>query len=354
MPAPILQRKATMTTGIDRDEQARLGRWATEQLDLPEGAGPEEARAAFLRQLPDADFVPPTNWCQAVGLLTGTRIPGAADAAGEADAEEEERLRSEVEEYAEQFWSLALGERRQRWQSLYGRCGFAPRLRARLEGLRPGLVVGSLPEGEDAEVLALAQEVRSFFVLRPADRAAARQALVQRMRIGWKEGQATAKLLQQNLPSIAALEPSLMKTLTSWSEERHNLNISLPEVLPPLLTQLLEQEKARQRRWIAISVVILVSLLSWAGFNDSKTPKNPSPADKPRWQLNPEIPPIDIDHLQGLPDQDKEKLKRLQEAIKDKPPTMDEIDRILKDLENKVPGKPDPRDPARDPRQERP
>src|SRR5579872_1446991 len=153
-PAATTPRRGrTMTTGIGRDPAAWRRRWAAEQLGVSVGATPAEARAAFLARLPEVDFVPPSAWRAALRLLAGVTDRLPADAEEEARADEKRRLGEAVEEFAAEFWSLAVASRQQRWQALARECGPFESLRARLDLLRPGLGIGPLADHEQPAVV---------------------------------------------------------------------------------------------------------------------------------------------------------------------------------------------------------
>src|SRR5215472_17203152 len=93
-------------TGIDPERLERRLRWAAEQLELSPDASPEDVRAAWLRRLPEEDFVPRAELQSALASLLRRRPEGNWEARADeaASLAEEESLREEVETFAGQFW----------------------------------------------------------------------------------------------------------------------------------------------------------------------------------------------------------------------------------------------------------
>lgn len=178
--------------------------WAV-RLGAPATATPDEARAAFLRALPDAEFVPYTGSAAALNALAGTAVPvGDGETARET-------VRAEVAALAAGFWELDPPARRAAWEALKARTtgGDAARLRA----LEPGLTVVTdpLPNPEAEE---LAQLVRELFVLPPRARGLRRNewlAVHTRDSLRWCAAQ---KMLAALAPEVAALDESLAAVLS--------------------------------------------------------------------------------------------------------------------------------------------
>lgn len=205
-----------MTTGIARESTAWRG-WAAEQLGVSANATPAEARAAFLALLPEVEFVPPPEWRAALRLLTGAANSLPPEVEQEARAEAERRFGERVEDFASEYWSLAVPVRQQRWQGLMRECGWSARVRARLEMLRPGLTIGPLSEGESPQVVELAGHLEALFVLPPAERTAVRLELRQRLRDGMPAWENAAARLWKRYPDRAGLQGSIITELVSWT-----------------------------------------------------------------------------------------------------------------------------------------
>lgn len=167
-----------MTTGSNGLPPA-LRRWAAEQLGLDEDASAEQAQRAFLARLRESEFSPPPAWASALGLWR-QGLPDRWDAHAAARRIWEGLLRDEVEVFASEFFSLDVGERQRRFRELRASCEpFSPQLSARLAALEKGLEIdaAAVPR-EGSPVGDLARHVMRLFVLRPAERAATRRALI--------------------------------------------------------------------------------------------------------------------------------------------------------------------------------
>src|SRR5262249_18582312 len=114
--------------------------WASGNLGIPCEASEREARAAMLRKLAEANFVPAQAVQESFEYWTrpeGDRIfPSLVE---QAFVEEENRLRDQVEAFARDFFTLDRDRRRHRHQTLLRQCVWSPPLTFRLEALEPGL-----------------------------------------------------------------------------------------------------------------------------------------------------------------------------------------------------------------------
>src|SRR5436309_2853075 len=105
----IFLRSMTMATGLPETPAADATRWAAEQFDLGPEASAPEVRAAFLRSLPDEDFVPPESWQQAIFTLAPHRpdAPPRLPLDDQVLRAREEEWRTQVEAFAGRFFTLA-------------------------------------------------------------------------------------------------------------------------------------------------------------------------------------------------------------------------------------------------------
>jgi hypothetical protein len=307
-------------TGIDPDRLPRRLRWAAEQLGLEADASPEEVRAAWLRLLPEEDFVPLSEWrWSLVALLRRESERGLEARADEAAArEEEDSLRDEVEDFAEGFWGLPAEARRQRWQELTARCAFAPALRARLRQLGPGLDVQSFPrEGEeDTRVVELAGHLRDLFVLRPQPRACDRQALLRRMEEEREQWREAGGRLRRAYPALASLGSDLLDELAILSPARLYPPKS-PPFQPPSQPPSASQPAPRWIIWVIIGIAIAGSRLFIGMGNKSSSP--PPPVANPRF-LDQPMPPREewgeaLKRLVGDEANGDDKLKKVVEEL---------------------------------------
>jgi hypothetical protein len=187
-----------------------------EVLGLEAGASVPEARAAFLRGVGAAGFVPSPRLREAFEVVGGGRplAPGARLLA-EVRSAEEDRLRKEVEGLAGSFFAIPVPERRARWEQLRAACTKSPPLGARLDALAPGLgVVFETAAARAPDVEELARLACDLFVLPPRLRALRRQDWLARVQTGPKETaarwRAAARELKRRHPAIAALAPELL------------------------------------------------------------------------------------------------------------------------------------------------
>ncbi len=229
-----------MTTGTPPDLAERcVRRWAAAQLDLPADVSLADAKAAFLSRVRDEDFMPPAHWQQAYHVLAGA--PPSPAVLGQALADDENRLRTEVEKFAVDFFRFDVPTRLSHWQTLAAECAFAPPLAARLAGLERGLrvVPPSGPERKQGgeivddicnwETLHVAQVVQrsdvhelvdyicELFVLRPHARAVRRQEIFKELgpdNVG-RLAQAVPELAHA-LPAVASLDPVFLEQLTNF------------------------------------------------------------------------------------------------------------------------------------------
>src|SRR5262249_25610102 len=131
----------------------------------------------YFRKLRESDFLPPRSLRQALRILDGTPAPAEPDR--QWLFEEEGRLRAEVTSFAEEFFTLPVTQRRQRWDALLSSCQRVPPLVARLQALKAGLNVEnqSLPLDKSLHG-QLAEHLLQSFPLPPLTRAASRQAFL--------------------------------------------------------------------------------------------------------------------------------------------------------------------------------
>ena len=203
-----------------------LKAWAAEQLQVEPGAAPTQIRAAYLRQVQHENGAPNLTAREALLILTGRTNAARPALALEAV---EEALQREVDAFASRFFALAFAERKAEWDNLKARGQGFLRVDARLTSLRPGLYIVMPRLDGDPHGGELVSAIRKLFVLRPAARAAARQACVDEAK--WQnKGQLwaqAAQLLRKQHRAIAALEPDLIAKLADGqvlAEQKARLN----------------------------------------------------------------------------------------------------------------------------------
>jgi hypothetical protein len=187
-----------------------------DQLGVAPDAPPADARAAFLRQLPEMGFLPPPPLCAAAAAFSARPVPGAAAAV--EDPADFDAVRADVAAFVRDFWSIPPAARRDRWRALLARSAADPLLAGRVRRLEAGV---DLPDAGEAagpprlrEVIRMAQ---ALFLLDPLDRAARRREVLDNLpppAAGWEQA---ARQLEQQYPALAALEPALVERLSTWS-----------------------------------------------------------------------------------------------------------------------------------------
>jgi hypothetical protein len=311
----------TMMTGTGRELPAWQRRWAAEQLGVDAQASALEARSVFLRRLVESDFVPPAMWPQALAMLDGRPAP-----VGEARArrEEAERLRGEVEEFAERFWLLPVDERWRRWQELFDACTMVVALRARLTALKRGLDIGPAEAGRP-QIADVVRNLQQLFVLRPAERAARRRELLvaaQNDRAAWQ----VAAVVRHQYPEIAALEPQFLAELAKGAERqqrRAGVQRALFRTRRPAAPKPVTSGGGSGRfPWWVLGIIGVVIGAIRAGIGD-KPSSRPEPVRpsfvQPRWsqpQMPTFSPPPDVDVQKLLDD-----LRRSSRASPGAPPS---------------------------------
>jgi hypothetical protein len=268
-------------TGSDREHLMR--HWAAKQLGVSPEATPAEARAAFLRQLPDEEFVPAPALVRGARALAafGSDVPPDPRAEAEALQEAEEAVRAEIEDFADQYWEISVGPRRAKWEALMARADFSRSLRTRLRDLEAGLNIADpgLPAGVDPYLRELASTLCNLYVLRQARRARAWQDSRKQIRIRMWDWKDAALACRERYPALAALLPNLIEELVSWwGPQSYN---------PPRTARALaaEAQPRQQYRWV-IAVLLLgvssiVRTLSGIGNYTAPPPEFPNSSRPP-------------------------------------------------------------------------
>lgn len=192
-------------------------RWAADQLNAAPTATAEEARTAFVRLLPKHDFVPSFEVWQAFHLLNQGHEQSSlrTDSQMQAFLAEENRLRPELEQFAESFWEHEPSQRRTLWNDLALRCAFSPFLLDRLKQLEPALeqeVIKAEPKDMAAQIAQIAQ---CLFVMRPETRARARQEWLKANSKHSANWARHARRAVQYYPELSAYKIGIITQLTT-------------------------------------------------------------------------------------------------------------------------------------------
>jgi len=276
-------------TGIAPDNIMR--RWAAKQLGISSDALPEAARAAFLRRLPEEEFVPGpalVDAARALGVIgvNNSRYSGAHLT---AFREEENALRSEVEEFAGSYWKMPPDARSEQWTNLRNRARDLVSYRSlmRLRDLEGGLAVNGpeLPSEGDPNTRELARRVCGLYVLRPIAQAREWQALSKVIRpraLDWKNA---AKRLRAFHPKLAALQPQVVSELAGWQPPPQFAPPHRPKPLPADTGKALSPRGAKWMIWaVFIGASTMVRLFTGGGnyttppptYRDLPSYKSPS------------------------------------------------------------------------------
>ena len=205
-----------------RPSETELRRWAAQRLDLSDQASPEEARPALFLRLAAEEFVPPERWQQALEIWNGR--PASDAVLAQAALQAEERLRTEVEQFALEFFRLPPGQRAARWQQLAERAAPLPHIRARLMQLKPGVSID--PEAfapRTPRSAQLAKDVLELFTL-PATERCEKQAFLMEGITGHEvEWEAAAHSLMEIAPQVAALQSYYLQQLAYWTQTKKRI-----------------------------------------------------------------------------------------------------------------------------------
>src|SRR5262249_47528855 len=226
--------------------------------------------------------------------------------------------RAEIEKFAAEFFHLSPTPRHKHWQELYDRCSWSLTLAARLKALAPGLKVDrNRPSSEGPYCRRLAHYVCDLFLLRPAERAAQRRALLEGMADDMAEWERAAKGLLLEDAIVARLEPGFVRQVVSWQAQQRAL-AKRRDRSRPRQKSAARSGESKWIAWVAIIVVVgLVKLI--AGTSSSKnTPRAPEihvpdvNFNKPDLQVPENNPVLDhdirrlIEKQQGRPVTDEE------------------------------------------------
>jgi hypothetical protein len=277
-----------------------LAAWAGRQLRLSEGAAPAQAHGLVLRGLAHHEFVPTPEWQEAFDVIY--RSGRAKGPCGRAWCDEETRLRAEVESFATEFFKLSPQERRSRWQALALQCRPFPRLVARLEGLEPGLDVEAVAiSPKERQLLWLAEQATTLFVLRPPERAARRQALLANVATQGANLEKAASRFQKRHSALAALEPDLIGKLAAWTKSENALSkvLNAQPKKRPTSGQSIGAGSAAGIGWL---LIMLVGALSRGLNSHSSTTNSPTYSPPPiQWKTQQfNVPqPVTVDPWNG-------------------------------------------------------
>jgi hypothetical protein len=156
--------------------------------DTPEG------RCELLRTLPTTEFVPPESYM--------------FDTPADVQA-----MRTEIDAFGEQFWSMPPAERQTRWRELAARAANDPPSQLRLGRIEPALDLrptGPAFSGAQGVIVLALKEIS---LLPPPRRAVRRAEFLRELRPPHSLWKRAADLVRDARPDIAALDRTLMNRL---------------------------------------------------------------------------------------------------------------------------------------------
>lgn len=138
---------------------------AATALGVPIDTDADGVRAAFLKKLAGAQFVPPDEWLAAMNLLNGATLPLTP----EAKMVLAEYEKADVVQFLMEYWVLPPAERQQRWNALDKRCHDADN-RDTLFRLKDGLKV-DVKFHSNLTMQTMAEFIREIYLLPTRSRA---------------------------------------------------------------------------------------------------------------------------------------------------------------------------------------
>jgi hypothetical protein len=266
---------------IPRDENAM--NWAREVLNIPKEAKGAQVQGMLLTRLEEMDFVPASQWEQAVMVLA--EEPPISlwqrDLGYEMFRTAEIALRAEVEKLAKDFFTLPPPDRHAKWRDLAARCKFSEPLTAWLEEMARGLdVIPPAVPDENKLTQEIIRYICGTFAMPPALRLALIEELLHRASGDPKEWQKAALLLRQKYPQVERLSPHLSDHLSKYvqvckAEKLAEKNHLLAQGIAAGITR--QPSKPENYIWILpVIVVTTLGLLRFLGddHNSNKPPKN--------------------------------------------------------------------------------
>ncbi|KAA5545401.1 hypothetical protein FYK55_07050 [Roseiconus nitratireducens] len=197
---------------LQRDD---LERWANRVFNLPEQRA-ESGDLKLLELVGSRAWFPTQRDDIALRILWGDhRVPVDSKVIETIDLEERQQVADRVSSFERNFFSLPVGQRRQRWEELMHQCGDLPLLHHRVKGLERGLDVRP---GDHCPDLIAPDSIGDFFqrlFLAERDQVSRVYAEFDRhvLSIYGDQVETLAENLKQYHPKIAMLHPGLLTQL---------------------------------------------------------------------------------------------------------------------------------------------
>jgi hypothetical protein len=254
--------------------------WAVERLGWEAESSVAERRAAACRRLArDVGLPAPGEWRQ-LRLAVGAGTEADRDAALRAVARQRcQALHAEIDRFAAQFFELSLADRRRQWQALHLRAAGAEAPRRRLEILEHGLPLAlaelaALPSRQRE----LAEEACAQLVLRPAEQADRRRALLKRISGELRLWEKAARRLVADRPWLARLAPDLVVHELAQGSARRKLKAAERRRGAPVPTIV---TSPRMPRWGWVAIFFVAA--SAVAVVTQSFPSRSSQSSRPSW-----------------------------------------------------------------------
>jgi len=192
--------------------------WACVESNIAPDAAAAVVRQEVCRRLEREEWVPSTEGQFAIDtLLTrdGEPRPTVVEGSGEFIIAAEKKFATEVDTFALAYFSYPPETRAVKLNALAQRARPFPTVLHRLRELQRGVKVVVPRTGNDRAMLDLAEHVAQLFVLKPEERARRRRQPDDRLLQTLPQWRNAAKTLWSKHPTVAALEPMLMRSLTT-------------------------------------------------------------------------------------------------------------------------------------------
>lgn len=281
-----------MTPGAKELTDQALRQWAVTELNFADNISADQARLDFWRCIDSEwDLSPPATWHDAAAVVAAPKQASERPLCRETIHALHAKYREAIEQFAETFFAVPPAQRKQRWQQLRDRCADIPHLMGRLNFLAVGLEV-EVPRfiAESKQAGELSTEIMRMFVLRPAQRAYARQAVIAKSKEDPAAWEAVVRELKQHAPQVVDLEAALTSELLTWKakEKRRRARLAVRRKA----SQPVASKSSGSSVSVATLVIIAISLISGLvrfSQNSSRSQNPPVLTQRQNWNGSAEF-----------------------------------------------------------------
>lgn len=192
--------------------------WAYEEAKIAPDATAAVVRQEVCRRLEREEWVPSAEGQFSIDTLLardGEARPTVLEGSGEFIVAAEKKFAAEVETFAAGYFSYPPDARAAKLNALMQRARPFPPVLFRLRELQRGVKVVVPRTGPDRAMLDLAEHMAQLFVLNPEQRARRRRQPDDRLLQTLPHWRNAAKSLSLHYPTVASLEPTLLRSLTT-------------------------------------------------------------------------------------------------------------------------------------------